>query len=206
MSGFYCHGCAGSFRRPETEHGLSCPNCGSEFVEEVEAANDPRIAAHTHADDVMQGLWPSMAVPGRPAMHAHHQPGMTAQDFLQSSLMQLLGMPPGLAMASRPVAPAEGHRRTSPRQADSERPDLDGEPEEDDDEDHNEHHQHGDEQEGRPRVSSVTRTIHYGPGGQSVVTVSVGGHGARDAHPPTTGMPPMMDFNLCDRNHYYLTV
>lgn len=45
----YCHGCENEWFRDE--HGLTCPECASDFTEIVEAANDPRAdEQHIPAD------------------------------------------------------------------------------------------------------------------------------------------------------------
>ncbi|KAF2650812.1 hypothetical protein K491DRAFT_608127 [Lophiostoma macrostomum CBS 122681] len=48
----YCHSCNDEWYRDQ--HGLSCPECGSDFTEIIEANNDPRddpALAHAHGHD-----------------------------------------------------------------------------------------------------------------------------------------------------------
>ncbi|KAF2025671.1 hypothetical protein EK21DRAFT_116601 [Setomelanomma holmii] len=68
----FCHECADEWYRDE--HGLTCPECGSDFTEIIEENNDPRdsvMFADDHGDD--NDPMPDLEE-ASPHTHAHHNP------------------------------------------------------------------------------------------------------------------------------------
>ncbi|KAI9835621.1 MAG: hypothetical protein M1838_005270 [Thelocarpon superellum] len=57
----FCHECQNEWRK--NEHGLTCPECHSDFTEIIEQDNDPRMA---HVEDVLYPESPSTYNPHRP--------------------------------------------------------------------------------------------------------------------------------------------
>ncbi|KAI4649637.1 hypothetical protein J4E93_003957 [Alternaria ventricosa] len=72
----FCHECADEWYRDE--HGLSCPECGSDFTEIIEDNNDPRDAApgmFGHDGDDSDSLPDLEHAP--PQLNPHHNPWQT---------------------------------------------------------------------------------------------------------------------------------
>ncbi|KAJ4364681.1 hypothetical protein N0V83_009278 [Neocucurbitaria cava] len=67
----FCHECADEWYRDE--HGLTCPECGSDFTEIIEENNDPRDSVMFGHDDDDSDSMPDLTdVP--PHQHPHHNP------------------------------------------------------------------------------------------------------------------------------------
>ncbi|KAL6704925.1 hypothetical protein ACN47E_007470 [Coniothyrium glycines] len=106
----FCHECADEWYRDE--HGLTCPECGSDFTEIIEENNDPRdsVMFADDGDDTIS--MPDLdQVP--PHQHAHHNPWATNDDPDEGDISNVQFTPTGpgrfrvQATVTRSVSPQQ---------------------------------------------------------------------------------------------------